>query len=147
MSEGGSIRLITIEEAERTLPLVRRIVQDLVAAYPAWRAGVARYDALSAEASAAGGAERGETAEMVAARDEVTAHAVRIDGYLRELERIGCVFKGFDAGLVDFRSLREDRPIYLCWHLGEERITHWHEIDGGFDGRQPIDSAVLTETR
>ena len=42
---------------------------------------------------------------------------------------MGCVFKGFEAGLVDFYSLREDRPIFLCWRLGEERITHWHEID------------------
>ena len=54
------------------------------------------------------------------------------------------MFKGFDAGLVDFYSLREDRPIFLCWKLGEERITHWHEIDAGFSGRQPIDGAILS---
>jgi hypothetical protein len=143
MTGDGDVRLFTLEEAERTLPLVRRIVADLVEAYPAWRAGVGEYEALSLGASP----ERGESAEMIAAREAVTAHASRIDGYLRELGEIGCVFKGFDAGLVDFRSLREDRPIFLCWHLGEERITHWHEIDGGFEGRQPIDDAVLSETR
>ena len=137
------VRLFTLEEAERTLPLVRRIVADLVDAYPGWRAGVARYEALGLEARP----ESGETAEMLAVRDEVASLAERIDGYLRELDRIGCVFKGFDAGLVDFRSLREDRPVYLCWRLGEERITHWHDIDGGFDGRQPIDAALLSETR
>ena len=139
----SGVRLFSLEEAERTLPLVRRIVADLVSAYPAWRAGVAEYEALSLEARPEGG----ETPEMVAVRDAVTARAERIDGYLRELEEIGCVFKGFDAGLVDFHSLREDRPIFLCWHLGEERITHWHEIDGGFESRQPIDDAVLSETR
>ena len=139
----SEVRLFTLEEAERTLPLVRRIVADLVSAYPAWRAGIAEYEALSLEARPEGG----ETAEMVSVRDAVTTRAERIDGYLRELEEIGCVFKGFDAGLVDFHSLREDRPIFLCWHLGEERITHWHEIDGGFEGRQPIDDAVLSETR
>lgn len=139
----SEVRLFTLEEAERTLPLVRRIVADLVSAYPAWRAGIAQYEALSLEARPEGG----ETPEMVTVRDAVTARAERIDGYLRELEEIGCVFKGFDAGLVDFHSLREDRPIFLCWHLGEERITHWHEIDGGFEGRQPIDDAVLSETR
>ena len=139
----SEFRLFSLEEAERTLPLVRRIAADLVSAYPAWRAGVAQYEALSLEARPEGG----ETPEMVAVRDAVTAKAERIDGYLRELEEIGCVFKGFDAGLVDFHSLREDRPIFLCWHLGEERITHWHEIDGGFESRQPIDDAVLSETR
>ena len=139
----SEIRLFTLEEAERTLPLVRRIVADLVSAYPGWRAGVAKYEALSLEARPEGG----ETAEMVAVRDAVAAKAERIDGYLRELEEIGCVFKGFDAGLVDFHSLRDDRPIYLCWRLGEERISHWHEIDSGFSGRQPIDDGILSETR
>jgi hypothetical protein len=76
----------------------------------------------------------------------VTRHADRINRYLQELEAVGCVFKGFDAGLVDFYSLREDRPIFLCWKLGEERITHWHEIDAGFSGRQPIDGAILSAT-
>ena len=33
-------KLFTLEEAERTLPLVRRIVQDLTVEYPAWRAAV-----------------------------------------------------------------------------------------------------------
>ena len=34
-------KLFTLAEAERTLPLVRRIVEDLTAEYPAWRASVA----------------------------------------------------------------------------------------------------------
>lgn len=136
-------RLFTLEQAERTLPLVRRIVEDLVQVYPEWRAGVARYEALSLDAKP----EAGETPEMIAERDRVSELAQRIDGFLRELESIGCVFKGFEAGLVDFQSLRDDQPIFLCWRLGEERITHWHELETGFDGRQPIDDAVLSETQ
>ncbi|HEU4801324.1 MAG TPA: DUF2203 domain-containing protein [Gemmatimonadales bacterium] len=134
-------RLFTLEDAERTLPLVRGIVADLVKEYPDWRAGVSRYEALTLAARA----DSGETAEMQAVLDDVNARAARIDGYLKELESIGCVFKGFDAGLVDFPSLRDDQPILLCWRLGEERITHWHPVDGGFEGRQPVDDAILSE--
>ena len=137
------LKLFTLEEAERTLPLVRRIVQDLTREYPGWRAAVSRYELLSGGARA----EWGETGELLAAREEVTRHADRINRFLQELESIGCVFKGFDAGLVDFYSLREDRPVFLCWRLGEERITHWHEIDAGFTGRQPIDGAILSAVR
>jgi len=133
-------KLFTLEEAERTLPLVRRVVLDLTAEYPVWRAAVSRFELLTGGARA----DWGETGELLAAREEVSLHADRINRYLQELEGVGCVFKGFDAGLVDFYSLREDRPIFLCWKLGEERITHWHEIDAGFSGRHPIDGAILS---
>jgi hypothetical protein len=36
-------KLFSLTEAERTLPLVRRIVQDLTLEYPAWRAAVSRF--------------------------------------------------------------------------------------------------------
>ncbi|HEX6107613.1 MAG TPA: DUF2203 domain-containing protein [Gemmatimonadales bacterium] len=133
-------KLFTLAEAERTLPLVRRVVQDLTAEYPAWRAAVAKFELLTGGARA----DWGETGELLAARDAVSRHAERINRYLQELETIGCVFKGFEAGLVDFYSLRDDRPIFLCWRMGEERITHWHEIDSGFTGRQPIDGSILS---
>lgn len=138
-----SPKLFTLAEAERTLPLVRRIVADLMAEYPRWRIAVGQFELLTGGARA----DWGETSELVAAREAVTAAAARINGYLKELESIGCVFKGFDAGLVDFYSLRDDRPVLLCWRMGEDRITHWHELDAGFGGRQPIDGAVLNEVR
>jgi hypothetical protein len=128
-------KLFSLQEAERTLPLVRRIVQDLTNEYPAWRAAVARFELLTGGARA----DWGETGELLAAREDVSRHADRINRYLQELEAIGCVFKGFDAGLVDFYTLRDDRPVFLCWKMGEERIQHWHELDAGFGGRQPID--------
>ena len=74
----------------------------------------------------------------------LVAHGRDGDWVAAGLETIGCVVKGFEVGLVDFYSLREDRPIFLCWKLGEERITHWHETDTGFAGRQPIDGAILS---
>jgi hypothetical protein len=132
------LKLFTLQEAERTLPLVRRIVEDLTHEYPGWRAAVSRYELLSGSARA----EWGETGELLAAREEVTRHADRINRYLQELEAIGCVFKGFDAGLVDFYTLRDDRPVFLCWKMGEARIEHWHELDAGFGGRQPVDARL-----
>jgi hypothetical protein len=134
-------KLFTLAEAERTLPLVRRIVEDLLAEYPRWRQAVSRYEVLTGGARA----DWGETSDLVAARDAVTGHADRINRFLQELEAVGCVFKGFDAGLVDFYSMREDRLIFLCWRLGEPRISYWHDLDAGFAGRQPIDGAMISE--
>lgn len=133
-------RIFSVAEANRTLPLVRRIVSDLLDDYPRWRAAVSHYEVLSGGARA----DWGETPELLNARMAVTSLAERINGYLGELSEIGCVFKGFDAGLVDFYSLLEDRLIFLCWRLGEDSIQHWHELDAGFSGRQPLDPGILT---
>jgi hypothetical protein len=136
------VKLFTLEEAERTLPLVRRIVADLQEEYPAWREAVGRFELATGSLRA----DDGETDELREAQADVAVRAARISDYLGELEAIGCMLKGFEAGQVDFYSLRDDRPIYLCWTLGEERITHWHELDAGYAGRQPIDDAILSET-
>ena len=46
--------------------------------------------------------------------------------------------RSLDKGLADLPSMRDGRNVYLCWLEGEQQITHWHEVDGGFTGRQPL---------
>jgi hypothetical protein len=137
------VRIFTLDEAERTLPLVSRIVRDLQADYPRWREAVARYEVVTGGARA----DWGETPELLEARDAVSGLAERINGYLEELNQVGCHFKGFDAGLVDFYTLMDDRLVFLCWRLGEPHITHWHEIEAGFGGRQPLDPALVARSK
>ena len=48
-------------------------------------------------------------------------------------------------GLIDFPSVREGKRIYLCWRLGEPAVRHWHEMDTGFLGRQPVDEHCALE--
>ena len=57
---------------------------------------------------------------------------------LEKLEKTGCLLKDLEQGLVDFYSKFEGSEIFLCWHIGEEKIKAWHEVDAGFTGRQPI---------
>jgi hypothetical protein len=61
----------------------------------------------------------------------------RLRDLLREISELGVEVKAAD-GLVDFRSKLHGRTVYLCWKLGEERITHYHDLDGGFAGRKPL---------
>ncbi len=63
----------------------------------------------------------------------------RITTALRELTDLGCELKDADRGMVDFRTLRDGRVVYLCWLMDEPRIMFWHELDAGFRGRQPLD--------
>ena len=135
-------RIFTLEEAERTLPLLRRILSDLKSEYRIWQDALAEYELLSGGARA----ETGEPEPVSSARRAMTDSADRISGFLDEIAAVGCLFKGFDAGLVDFYTLREDRLVFLCWRVDEDHITHWHEVDAGYAGRQPIDSTFLTTT-
>lgn len=135
-------RIFTLEEAERTLPLLRRILTDLRAEYRTWQEALADYELLSGGVRA----QDEESEELIAARRAVTQSADRITEYLEEIEAIGCLFKGFEAGLVDFYTLREDRLVFLCWQVEEPHITHWHEVEAGYAGRQPVDATFLTTT-
>jgi hypothetical protein len=55
------------------------------------------------------------------------------------IESLGCLVKDIDLGLVDFPAMLEDEPIYLCWKLGEPKVTHWHGVEEGFSARKPLD--------
>lgn len=130
----SDIKLFSVEMANRALPLVRRIVDDIVAEHPRWKDLVARYELAAAGARP----EWGETPEMAKLRHGVDAAAERINGYVKELESVGCQLKGFEQGLVDFYGMHEGRLVFLCWQRGEAAVTHWHELDAGFTGRREI---------
>lgn len=134
-------RYFTLEEANRTLPLVRRIVQDIVDEYGEWKGALGRYEAVAGRDQG----NIGESEEAAALRTEVDEIAQRINEFIEELKQIGCVLKGFDDGLVDFHSTVDDRDIFLCWRLGETEVSHWHEIDTGFAARRSVVPEVVGE--
>lgn len=131
-------RHFTLEQANRTLPLVRRIVADITTLYPIWRDLVYRYELIAAQARP----EWGESPQLLDLRGQIEAAARRINDFLVELDQVGCVFKGFEDGLVDFHGTLDGRDIYWCWKLGEPAIEHWHETAAGFAGRQRIPELV-----
>jgi len=57
---------------------------------------------------------------------------------LKKLLELGCIVKDARVGLIDFFSQRNGQDIFLCYHLGEEEITMWHDAVSGFQGRLPI---------
>jgi hypothetical protein len=124
-------KYFTVDQANRTLPLVSRIVGDIIHEYADWKDKVRQYEMLV-------GAVSEETPDQVALRQRVEDLAARINGYIQELSSIGCLFKGFEEGLVDFLGRRDDRDVFWCWKFGEPRVQHWHEVDAGFAGRQPL---------
>ncbi|HVN68925.1 MAG TPA: DUF2203 domain-containing protein [Candidatus Binatia bacterium] len=54
------------------------------------------------------------------------------------IESLGCLVKDIDLGLVDFPSMIDDEPAYLCWKLGEPHVAYWHGLDEGFAARKEL---------
>ena len=56
------------------------------------------------------------------------------------MNEAGIEIKDLDRGLIDFPHKRSNgQVVYLCYLLGEDGIQFWHTIEGGFQGRQPLD--------
>lgn len=72
---------------------------------------------------------------LLSERAELHRMALQIHRILRGLTERGVEVKDVD-GLVDFRSHYQGRVVYLCWRWNEPEIACFHELSGGFAGRQ-----------
>ena len=113
----------TVDEANRTLPLVKRIVGDIVRTHGA-------VSKLHQQLETPGQPQQ--------LQDDLESQQDRLQEYVEELVAVGCDLKDYQTGLVDFLGRHKGRDVCLCWKLGEEKIEYWHEIQTGFAGRQPV---------
>ena len=60
---------------------------------------------------------------------------------LHQIKEMGVHLKDVEKGLCDFPYMKQGRVVYLCWHLGEDAIEYWHDIEAGFTGREPLDES------
>ena len=125
-SSKASRKFFTLEEANRSLPYVRKVVADLTACYA--QVLEIRHDIEHPHAD--------QTPEHLEAEYEKAME--RLGLFVDELNLVGVELKDFEKGLLDFPSMAEGREILLCWQLGEKEIVAWHEVDAGYKGRQDV---------
>jgi hypothetical protein len=123
-------RLFTLDEATRLLPRLRTL---MIEASEEWRR------------------MRDLNPEIQRVRDRVPLDGFSASGVpyieavshlmylLQQVKEMGVHVKDIDKGLCDFPYMRKGKMVYLCWHLGEDAITSWHDIEAGFAGREPLD--------
>jgi hypothetical protein len=126
-------RIFTVAEATRTLPLVSRIVEDLVRDHTRWEDKVREFELATVGSSP-------EKPDVIAELLQIEAQrlAADIEGYIAELNDLGVICKGMGTGLVDFRGRLDGRDVFYCWKLGEPTVQYWHEVNAGFIGRQKL---------
>lgn len=129
-------KLFTVQQANAMLPLVRAITVDLQQLAREIVERKQRLATLQAGRSAASADPY--SAELSQIEESLQADLSRLQDYMQELADLGVEPKGAVEGLVDFPAVRQGRPIYLCWRLGEESVQFWHDLESGYAGRQAI---------
>jgi hypothetical protein len=140
-------KLYTVDEANRTLPLVKAIVTDIVAkskrlesARREQRKALARRPRLAVD-----GGEVNER-ELLLKR-EIRELEAQVDEHKSEIEELGCYLKDpVEKGLVDFPAYLGTDVVCLCWHMGEGRIAHYHGMREGFHDRKPLPASAACDS-
>jgi len=116
-------------EARNTLPLVERIVKDIL--------DTSREMRLFAE-------ELDD--EYIKYDPRIKKMVEDINDFMGELEEIGCFYKdwNFTIGLVDFPAIINNREVMLCWRSDEDEIKYYHDIEAGYSGRKLIPEEYLS---
>jgi hypothetical protein len=57
---------------------------------------------------------------------------------IEKIQRLGCLLRHPERGLVDFLARRGEEWVYYCWRPGEKEIQFYHPIRGGLFNRQPL---------
>ena len=128
-------KLFTVEEANQMLPLIRAIASDLVALSAEVMERRHRLDFLTEGRDLSAGDVYGD--ELAEVEKDLERDTKKLQEYVDELRELGVESKG-PEGLVDFPAIIEGRQAYLCWKLGEPEVLYWHEVDAGFEERQPL---------
>jgi hypothetical protein len=122
-------RHFTVEQANALVERLKPLLRELRDAKDRLTDAEA-HELLVDAASTNGGGEPGR---------QVGEAFLEVRNLLAGLEAAGIVVRDIDRGLVDFPSVRNGQEIYLCWELGEDDVSHWHDLEDGYRGRQPLD--------
>lgn len=69
---------------------------------------------------------------------DMAAEFVKIEKIIEAIQSYGGQVKDIDDGLVDFPGIVGGREVWLCWQIGEDSITHFHDFGKGFSDRKEI---------
>lgn len=125
-AEPNARKRFTVEEANRSLPLVGRIAQDVVDSYH-------RIVDLRREL------EEDGSRDLAEAEGDYEREMDRLSDLVDELHLVGVELRDFELGVIDFPAWYADHEVLLTWRHGDERVGFWHEPDDAFGRHRSID--------
>ena len=131
-------KIFTPDEANRMLPLVSRIADDIVATYDDVNVAI---QAFEAERPLAEADER-RLPTLRQLDQDVTAALDRLQNLIYEIEALGGTVKDHQHGKIDFYGEIDGEIVYLCWQRGEDRIAFYHGLEESSGKRTPLPARI-----
>lgn len=132
------MKLFTLDEAQELVPVLESLLRRGIEAKNAAEAISEELQRLQQRIFVSGGMHV-DVGKVGRQRAEMDAHIQRAKDAIEEIDAIGVQVKDLDIGLLDFPCKVDEEIVLLCWKMGEAKITHWHTLESGFQGRQPLD--------
>ena len=132
------MKTFTIEEAQSLLPVLESLLRRAMEGKRSAQEVESSLNGLAQKIYLAGGM-RLNVGSIAKQRTEMEDHLRCVRESIAEIDAIGVQVKDLDSGLLDFPCRIEDEVVLLCWKMGESAIEHWHTMEAGFKGRQPVD--------
>jgi len=131
-----SLATFTTASATRMLPLVRKIVDDLLRLDHAIKAQSEQLRGVDSLVATIDQTDYQE--ELSDIRCTLDTDQRKFESYLTELQSLGLqVHLPFD-GAVDFPSEMNRCQVQLCWHPGDDRVEYWHAIGQPTEQRRKL---------
>lgn len=124
--------LLTVDEVNQRLPLVRSIVKDIVDLHSDITDRKQRLKLLRDRHPASASTDSVYEQEVQQMEHELTRDESRLDEFSDELHQIGGVLTDPTTGRVDFPGDLAGERVFYCWKSGESDVLFWHsgECDG-----------------
>jgi hypothetical protein len=132
------MKTFTLDEAQSLLPVLESLLKRAMEARRAAQSVESELNELPQRIYLSGGM-RVNSASVAKQRAEVEEHLKQVQESIAEIDAIGVQVKDLDSGLLDFPCRIDGQVVLLCWRMGERAIEHWHTVEAGFQGRQPLD--------
>lgn len=132
------MKTFTLEEAQSLLPVVESLLRRAIEGKQSAEQVDSGLSELARRIYLSGGMKV-DVSSVARQRAEMESHLQRARESIAEIDSIGVQVKDLDTGLIDFPCRLDDDVVLLCWRMGEPSIEHWHTMDSGFQGRQPVD--------
>jgi hypothetical protein len=132
------MKTFTLEEAQSLLPVVESLLRRAIDGKSSAEQVDSGLSELARRIHLSGGMKV-DVGRVARLRAEMEGHLQRARESIAEIDAIGVQVKDIDSGLIDFPCSLDGQVVLLCWRMGEPAIEHWHTLEAGFQGRQPLD--------